>query len=189
MPVETMRVRVDTLVWTDPIEVGRNVRRSSHGGSLMGVLWNKFFTTTGLGQTMQHLVICGSLHCGTWHRNRLRPFTGLRILELEGNIGRSLVNSLSIEDSGGSVAPDAPDGARGEESQWMAVACPNLERLVIRNSDVDGEALMLMISERNNSAWVLKGKVRLLKHVEVWDCPLVSAETRRSLRLLRDQDV
>ena len=189
MPVETMRVRVDTLVWTDPIEMGRKGRRSSNGGSLMEVLWNKFFTTTGLGQTMQQLVICGYLHCGTYHRNLLRPFTGLRILELEGNIGGSLVNSLSIKESGGRMASDAPDGAQGEESQKMAVACPNLERLVIRNSDVDGEGLLFMIHERNNSAWVLKGKVRLLKHVEIWDCPLVSAETRRSLRLLRDQDV
>ena len=189
MPVERMRVRIDTVVWTDQVDMGWNGCRSANGSSMMDMLWNKFFATTGLGQMMQELVISGYLHYGAWHCNLLRPFTGLRILELEGRIGASLVNSLLIKDSGGSVASDAPDSARGEESQEMAVACPNLERLVIRNSNMDGEALMSVIRERNNFAWALKGKVRLLKHVEIWDCPRVSTETRRSLRLLRDQDV
>ena len=189
MPAEKMRVRVDTVVWTDQMDTERNECRPTIGSSLMEVVWNSFFATTGLGQMMQHLAISSHLYSGTWHRDLLQPFTGLRILELEGGIERSLINSLSIKDSGESMAAGAPDGARGEESHKMAVACPNLERLVIRNSDLDGERLMRVICERNSSSWVLKGKVRLLKHVEVWDCPKVTAEARRRLRLLRDQDV
>ena len=189
MPVERMRVRVDTVVWTDIVDMGRNDCRPTNGGSLMEAIWNSFFATTGLGQMIQHLLISSHQYCRTWDRNLLQPFTGLRTLELEGGIEKSLINSLSIKDSGEIVAAGAPDGARGEESQKIAVACPNLERLVIRNSDLDGEKLMRVICERNSSSWALKGKVRLLKHVEVWDCSGVTAETRRKLRLLRDQDV
>jgi hypothetical protein len=180
---ERMRVRVDTVICTNPTELAWNDYPPANGSSLMEALWNSFFTTTGLGQMIQQLTIYRSMHCTAWHYNLLQPFTGLRILELEGNIGRWLINSLSVQDSGGSGSSDT----RSEETQKMAVACPNLERLVIRNSDLDGEALMGIISERNNSAWVLKGKVRLLKHVEIWNCPGVSAQTRQSLRLLRDQ--
>ena len=138
---------------------------------------------------MQHLVIFGYPGCHTRLHYLLQPFTGLRMLELEGKIGGSLIYFLSIEGSGRNVASDASDGARSEETPEMAVACPNLERLAIQNSDLNGEALMRIISERNHSARALKGEVRLLKHIEVWNCPGVSAETRRSLRLLRDQDV
>ena len=189
MPAEKMQVRVDTVVWTDRMDTGRNDCRPAIGGSLMEVVWNGFFAATGLGQMMRHLVISSQQYSGTWHRNLLQPFTGLRILELEGGIERSLMNSLSIKDSGESVVAGAPDGVRGLESQKMAVVCPNLERLVIRNSDLDGKRLLKVICERNSSSWVLEGKVRLLKHVEVWDCPEVTIETRRRLRLLRGQDV
>ena len=189
IPAKKMRVRVNTVVCTDTTDVGWNNHRPTNGSSLMEVVWNSFFTSTGLGQTMQQLTICRYVQCDTWDYNLLQPFTGLRILELEGKIGRWLINSLSIQDSRGSVESDAPDGAQSEETQKMAVACPNLERLVMRNSDLDGEALMRIINERNNSTWVLKGKVRLLKHVEIWNCPGVSAKTRQSLRLLRDQDI
>jgi len=99
------------------------------------------------------------------------------------------MNSFSINGGEENVEPDAPDGERSEGMQEIAVACPNLGRLVIRNSDLEGGELMRIISERNNSACVLKGKARLLRHVEIRDCPRISGEVRRSLRLLRDQKV
>jgi len=161
------------------------------GGSrcIMERLWNRFFITTGFGHRVQKLVICGHLFCGVWKHKFLQPFTRVRILELEGEVGRPFMNSLSINGGEENVAPDAPDGGRNDGMQEMAVACPNLERLVIRNSDLDGEELMRILSERNNSIWVVQGQARLLKHVEIWNCPRISAEVRRSLRLLRDQGV
>ena len=186
IPAGRMRVRGETAVCTDRADIGGNNHRPTNDSSLMEVLWNNFFTATGLGQRLKQLTIYGYR---TWNYNLLQPLTGLRILEVEGPIGSSLMNSLSVKDSGGSVASDAPDGARSEETQEMAVACPNLERLVIRNSDLDGEALLKIISERNSSVWVLNGKVRLLKHVEIWNCPRVSTKSRQDLRLLRDQEV
>jgi len=161
------------------------------GGShcLMEGPWNRFFTATGFGQMVQKLVICGHLDCDVWKHNHLQPFTGVRVLELEGEVGGPFVNWLSINGGGTNVVPDATEEGQSEGVQEMAVACPNLERLVIRNSDLDGEELMRIISERNNSAWVMQGKAHLLRHVEIWNCPGISAEVRRSLRFLRDQGV
>ena len=185
IPAERMRVRIDT----DRLDVKGRKNRRNNGRSLIDDRWNDFFTTTGLGQMMQQLTICRYMNCDTWNYKLLQPFIGLRVLELEGKIGRSLIDHLSTEDSSGGVTSDAQDGARNKETQKIAVACPNLERLVIRNSDLDGGELMRVVSERNASEWVLKGKVRFLKHIEIWNCPGVLAETRRSLRLLRDQDM
>ena len=182
--VERMRVRIENVV---PDSKGSSYRLSN-GSSLMEVIWNGFFTTTGLGHMVQKLTLCGYLCCDTWSHNPLQPFTGLRILEVEGWMGKSLMNSLLIKDSGTNVAPDAEKGGRSGECKDMAVACPNLERLILRDISLDGDVLMKAISERNNSIWVLNGKVRLLKHIEIWNCSGVSAETRRRLRLLREQD-
>lgn len=190
IPAERMRVRVEDVVLYSGTSDGKGTNHpSGHGRNLMEVLWNGFFTKTGLGQMVQNLAICGYPYCGTRNHNPLLPFTSLKILELEGNSAGSLMNCLSIKVGAKDVAPDTPDGARNEGTQEMATACPNLERLVVLNSDLDGDALMRIISERNNSVWVMKGKVRLLRHVEIWHCPGVSTEIRRSLRRLRDQDV
>jgi len=150
---------------------------------------DSFFTTTGLGQMVQKLVICGELHCGVRKHNLLQPFTGVRILELEEEVGRPFMDCLSVNGDKKNMDPDAPDGGQSEGMQEMAVACPNLERLGIRNSDLNGEELMRIISERNNPAWEVKGKACLLRHVEIWNCPGISAGVRQRLRLLRDQDV
>ena len=190
IPAERMRVRVEDVVLYPGKSAGRWTNsHSDNGSSLMEVLWNSFFTTTGLGQMVQKLTICGYPYSGTLSNNPLEPFTSLRILELEGNMAGTLMNSLSTGGSGKTVAPDTQDEARNEGTQEIAAACPKLERLVVLNSDLDGDALMRIINERNHSVCVLKGKVRLLKHVEIWNCPGVSAEIGRSLRLLRDQDV
>lgn len=187
---ERMRVRAEDVVSYSGARDGiRTNPQSGHGSSLMEVLWTSFFTTTGLGQLVQKLVICGYPYCGTRNHNPLLPFTGLRVLELEGKAAGSLMNCLSIEGGTQNVTPDAADEAQKEGKQKITTACPNLERLVVLNSDLDGDALMRIIIERNNSVWVLKGKVRLLKHVEIWNCSGVSAEIRRGLRLLRDQDL
>jgi hypothetical protein len=189
IPAKRMRVRMpDNVPSSGTIHATWGNHQSGESSS-MERTWNSFFITIGLGGIVQKLVLCGYLRCGTWGDNPLQPFTSLKALELEGPMGRLLLNSLSIKDSGKCVESDATNEGQNKEMQEVAVACPNLEQLVIRDSDLDGEALTRVISERNNSVRLLKGKACLLKHVEIWNCPGVSAEVGRGLRILRDQDV